>query len=156
MACATCYMLPCQPFNILTGSWPVTLWAAGWSGPAAACRWDPAASRSWAASARSGPSSGCFHSSTPCCGASPYTGWRCSWLSMSVDSRDTELSVYLNMRGLHCGFGVKETFQPNVGVSFWLEKLLMNCICILLTLQSEEADCLEEVWVVSPLWDSFR
>lgn len=81
----------CQPLSVLTGSWPATLWAAGWNGPAAACRWAPAASRSWAASARWGPSSGCSHSSTPCCVASPCTGWRCSWLSMSVGRRDTAL-----------------------------------------------------------------
>lgn len=79
----------------LTGSWPATPWAAGRIGLAAACRWAPAASRSWAASAPSAPSSCCPRSSTPCYGASPCTGWRCSWLSMSVHTRDQDLDLVL-------------------------------------------------------------
>lgn len=76
--------------QLLTASLPATPSAAGWSGRAAACRWDPAASRSWAASAQSGPSSGCSRSSTPCCGASPCREWSCNWLSRSVDGRVTD------------------------------------------------------------------
>lgn len=74
--------------QLLTASWPATPWATGWSGRAAACRLDPAASQSWAASARSGPSSSCSRSSTPCCGVSPCREWSCNWLSRSVDGRE--------------------------------------------------------------------